>query len=284
MRYLLAPPLLAAALLACGDNQTHPSPAAYTADAAVTPLACVPNLDGRIDPSEFGFAVGVPVSYLVSPQGVTRTVNVAGSADAQGHLTWDWSLSYADDQLARIAAQPLAGKWYASSFPNGQYVVAFDAADTVEAVYSQDSQATLLHGLASTDPSPPAGQTLLVYGQPIALYQFPMSPGSAWTASGTVTNGMLRGLPYAGTDTYDTKDDATGTLVLPDLTFTQAHRVRTTLTNQPAVGQTSTLKQVSFIFECFGEVGRATSQTNEPNDDFTTATEVRRLGITAPGP
>ena len=35
--------------------------------------------------------------------------------------------------------------------------------------------------------------------------------------------------------------------------------------------------QISFLFECFGEVARATSQPNETNQDFTTAAEVRRF-------
>jgi hypothetical protein len=32
------------------------------------------------------------------------------------------------------------------------------------------------------------------------------------------------------------------------------------------------------MFECFGEIARATSQPNETNDDFTTAAELRRFG------
>jgi hypothetical protein len=40
----------------------------------------------------------------------------------------------------------------------------------------------------------------------------------------------------------------------------------------------NTQRQVSFLFECFGEIGRATAQPKETNDDFTTAAEIRRLG------
>jgi hypothetical protein len=36
-------------------------------------------------------------------------------------------------------------------------------------------------------------------------------------------------------------------------------------------------RQDSYLFECFGEVARATSQPNETSDDFTTAAEVRRF-------
>jgi hypothetical protein len=48
---------------------------------------------------------------------------------------------------------------------------------------------------------------------------------------------------------------------------------------QPAVGATVITRQTSFLFECFGEVARATSVQNEENEKFTTAAEVRRLGL-----
>jgi hypothetical protein len=33
------------------------------------------------------------------------------------------------------------------------------------------------------------------------------------------------------------------------------------------------------LFECFGEVMRATSKTGEKNEDFTVASEIRRFGL-----
>jgi len=73
--------------------------------------------------------------------------------------------------------------------------------------------------------------------------------------------------------------DGAGELVLPDVTFTQALRVRTRTTIEPLVGQSTSQRQVSFFFECFGEVARATSLVDEPLEDFQTALEVRRLGL-----
>ena len=64
-----------------------------------------------------------------------------------------------------------------------------------------------------------------------------------------------------------------------DLTFTQAMRVQTNVTAEPAVGLPVTRRQAGFVFECFGEVARATSRDNETQDDFTAAAEVRRLGL-----
>jgi hypothetical protein len=271
--------LLAVLACACEANRTHPDEhAAYDAGAAA-PLPCVPDLDGRIDPSELQPVLGVPVKYLVSPPGKSRPVDVAGMTDSSGHLVWDWGTDYADDQTATITAQPLQGKWYASSFPSGQFVTPYDAGDTLESVYSQDDTGLYLHGIASTQPKPAEGQTLLVYEQPVLLYKLPLTVGATWTSIGVVKNGVVRGLPYAGQDTYQGSDDATGQLVLPDLTFTQAHRLRFVVTTAPSAGQNVVTRQVSFLFECFGEVARATSEPNETMDDFTTAAEVRRFGL-----
>jgi hypothetical protein len=89
---------------------------------------------------------------------------------------------------------------------------------------------------------------------------------------------MLKGLPYAGTDTYAVADVAVGQVLLHDYTFTQVHRIRTTATVTPSVGTAAVTREDQFLFECFGEVVRATSKVGETNDDFTTAAEVRRLG------
>ena len=56
------------------------------------------------------------------------------------------------------------------------------------------------------------------------------------------------------------------------------HRVRTHVTVQPTAGQSQSRRQVSFVFECFGEVARATSANGEMEENFTQAAELRRLG------
>jgi hypothetical protein len=45
------------------------------------------------------------------------------------------------------------------------------------------------------------------------------------------------------------------------------------------VGPSVITQQSSWLFECFGEVARATSAVGETNPDFTTAAEVRRLSL-----
>jgi hypothetical protein len=266
------------AVVACEPNQTHLDNNAPYEAGTVAPLSCVPNLDGVIQETELAAVLGVPVKYLVSPSGTSRAVNVAGQTDTQGQLVWDFGTDYADDQVASIEASALQGRWYASSFPNGQFWTRFDAADTLEGVYSQDANGLYLQGIASTTMSPAEGETLVVYETPVTLYEFPLKVGTTWTTTGVVRNGMIRGLQYAGQDTYQGTDAATGQLLLPDFTFTQAHRIEFVVTTVPAAGENIVTRQDSFLFECFGEVARATSQPNETNDDFTTASELRRFG------
>jgi hypothetical protein len=276
--------LLPAMVLAasCSDNATFlPQNAMYTADAQA-PLACVPKLDGMITAAELQPAIGASETFLVSPAGTSESVNLDGAVNGMGQRVWDWSTSLSTDQSFVLTPQALGSQWYASSFPSGQFVLPYDAADTIEAVYIHDDQALRLLGIASTQENPSDGKTLVVYETPVVLYQFPIQVGASWMTSGTSTNATLKGLPYAGTDTYATEVDASGELVLPDFTFTQALRVRTLVTIVPVAGETTTQRQVSFLTECFGEVARATSQLNEPNADFTTAAEIRRLSATAP--
>jgi len=263
---------------ACGDGVAPPEARAPYEPAPLAPLDCVPDLDGRIDADELAPAFGVGATYLVSAAGETRAVDLDGTVDVEGRRAWDLTAS-PDDAVLTIAAAPLSGRWYAASFPGADFVTPFDAAGRVEAVYHHDDDGLWLHGLASATEAPDEGTTLLVYGAPIALFRFPIEPGASWISTGEVRNGTIRGLPYAGRDVYSAEVFAAGTLALPDLRFTQAHAVRFQVTAQPAVGQSVSRRQTSFLFECFGEVARVTSQDGETEDDFTTAAELRRLGF-----
>jgi hypothetical protein len=218
------------------------------------------------------------VKYLVSPAGEERKVDVAGEPAKEGRRTWTFSADYATDKIATLEAAPLDGRWYASSFPGAEFASPLDAAGTIDGIYVADDSALSLLGIASHEEDPPDGKTLLVYDEPISVFLFPLEPGKTWVSTGTVANATLKGLPYAGKDVYEVRDDALGTLVLHDFAFTEAHRVRTKVTISPATGMSTFERQVSFVFECFGEVTKVTSKPNEAEEDFTTAAELRRLG------
>lgn len=269
--------LILIALVACDTNQTFPDRGVFMPGDGGA-LECIPNLDGVIDSHELQPAIGVPQSLLVNPPGVERDVNVAGTI-VDGRRRWGLDLDYADDQLARIQASELAGQWFEDTFPEGEFVAPVDAGSLTLGVYRHDERGLFLYGLASAEENPSQGQTLYAYASPVQLYRFPITPGDEYVSVGEVSGGTLLGLPYAGRDVYEVRVAATGTLDLIDFTFEQAHRVDTRLTVEPAVGVATSRRQVSWLFECFGEVARATSRADETEVDFGIAAELRRLSL-----
>lgn len=265
--------------MSCVDNVTPQPERPQYRPGELEPLSCVPNLDRRIDASELREALGVSVTLLVNPAGTMAPVDLAGAVNVNGDRRWDFSAGAELDEVARLEAQALEGKWYAARFPAGQFVVANDLGGRVENIYRRDEQGFYLLGVASREEQPQEGQTLLVYEQPVELYRFPLELGSKWVSVGTSRDGRLQGLPYAGRDTYEVEVEAIGELKLPDLILDQVHMVRTRVTLEPAVGQSVSQQQVSFLFECFGEVARATSALNETEKFFKSAAELRRLGL-----
>ena len=270
---------LCVAMAACGDDKTGPSAGhdAYVAPD-VAPLSCAPDLDGTLTAVELPTVIDTPARYLINPAGKDRTVDVAGATSGAAH-TWSFGIDFADDQTLSVTATRLAGKWYATSFPDGQFVTPQDAGNTLEAIYRRDDAGVYLLGIASTAEAPPEGKTLVVYQKAILVAKLPLAPGASWISSSDVTGATIRGLPYAGKDTYEVTDDAIGKLVTHDFTFDQVHRVRTKVTVSPSAGKAVVRRQVSFFTECLGEVVRAVSRDDEPSEDFTNAAELRRLGM-----
>jgi hypothetical protein len=218
-------------------------------------------------------AIDVAGQYYQSPPGQTRGVDLA---EASGG--WDLADEDPDDVIVEVAAAALAGHWYADEFASGAFVI--DAGNDLEGVYHLDDLGLWLHGLASRDPDPPAGRTLLVYTAPVPVLRLPLRDGDAWTTVGTITDGELDGLPYVGEDTYDVAADGAGFLDLPYVRFDPALRIETLVEIAPAAGGvTTTRRQTSFLFECFGELARADSRPDEPDEEFTTAASLRRFAL-----
>ena len=272
--------LLACALFAgCGENQTLPPERDPAAPSSLEPLTCLPNLDGLIDATELAPAIGVTERFLVSPPGVARTVDLAGQPLDGGRRHWDLSSDYADDQAFGITPASVGGRWYDTSFPADAFVTPYDPAGTLDSIARPSALGLELLGIASHEPDPPEGSTLLVYDAPVRVLLYPVAVGPKMISVGEIQNGLLRGLPYAGRDTYEVEVDGIGTIDLPQLTFLEVHRVSTKVTVEPAVGASVVRRQVSFYAECFAEVARATSDDDEPSASFDTTKELRRLGL-----
>ena len=227
------------------------------------PIACLPDRDGSLTAAELPVAIGASVDFYV---GADRAVDLSGP-------DWDLSREEADDEIVAVAPVALGPQWYADEFFSasaaGQFVLD-------DAVYHLDDQGLWLHGLASATPD----ETLLVYDDPVAVLRLPLAAGDAWTDVGVVSAGRLDGLPYIGTDTYEISAGDAGLLELPYVRFRGALPVATHVTVRPdAGGVTTSRRQVSFLFECFGEIARAESRADERAEDFTVAAELRRFAL-----
>ena len=277
MRILTPIMLLSLTFAACDDNLTYVQRDDHVGPTAV-PLDCRPNLDGQIDASEVSLSLGAMASYRVSPPGESRAVDLLGE-EVNGTRTWDWSLDYASDQHAALGVIDISTRWYAEHFEAQAFSVAVDAASALEAVYVAEESRLVLLGFASQDEAPPVGQTLLIFDEPVDYYRFPLQPPMSWQSVGEVLDGVYLGAPFAAQYTYDFSVEAVGELLLPDVTFTQAHLVHQVMTITPLVGPVTVTRQASFLFECFGEVARATSHPEETDEHFTEAAEVRRMGL-----
>lgn len=263
----------------CSDNLTLPPERDPFEAAAPQQLECVPNLDGVIEADELIVGFDTPVTYRVNPPDETREVDLTGLVDQDGVRVWDWSQDTADDQALEIVASSPTGKWYADEFPDAQFVAPLDAGGTVDGVYNRTDAGVFLLGYATPEEEPTAGQTLVVYTEPVAVYRLPLQEGDEWISVGEIRNAIVRDLPYAGRDIYTVSVDARGEIWLPDFQFEDVLRVRTDLTVEPSAGEGFSRKQVGYVFECFGEVARAVSKDGETDENFDTAVELRRLGF-----
>lgn len=255
-------------LAACGVNQT-PQP-----EAAPELPSCVPNRDGAITEDELPIAYDVNASYYASPPGVTRTI-------ATGGMAWDLSDEFPDDVVIALGPTKIKDQWYAASFPAAQFSV--DAGGGLDGIYHQDSQGLWLDGTASREEAPSAGKTLIRYAQPLPVLRFPIEGGDAFAATGAIADGIVNGLPFVGTDEVAVEVTGDGRLDVPYVRFSPVLRVRTLVTRTPSTGTpVVTRRNVIFLFECFGEVARAESRTDEPSAEFVTAAYLRRfaLGVT----
>jgi hypothetical protein len=233
-------------------------------------LTCTPNNNGQIDLSKLNFKVGLAATYRVNPPGTLVDVDVEGKL-VGGTTEWDFSAT--DGTVMTLAVEPPTGAWYSTHFPTASFAIAADAAGNTLQLFRQESDRLLLLGIASRK----ADQTLMVYDTPILSFRFPLKVGDSHTATSTVTNGKLNGLPIATEDSYEVKVDRAGAVRLPYLRLTSALRIQIRVTSSALGGAKASYRQYQWFQECYGEVARIASQKDEPSASFGKAVEFRRL-------
>lgn len=261
---------LSAGLLACNANQTpisNPPPAE---------LSCVPNRDGQISADEIQIAT-TAANYIESPAGVSRTVNSQGTGDA-GARRWDFSAEFSDDQDITVTPTVLGAQWYASQFPDGEFII--DAGSGLDAIYSKDDRGLWLWGTASHVDMPASAKTIIRYPTPVPALRFPVVVGNTDDITVAITGATIAGLPFVGTDRFQIAVAEAGQVEVPYVRFSPALKVTTIVTRiaNPG-GATFVRRSLSFLFECFGEVVHIDSAVNEANPDFTNAALLRRFRL-----
>lgn len=271
---------LASLLTACAagpEPQGNPSPDGGgfvpLPDAGVGP-SCRGNRDGIITRSEVVFVPGVEVRYRINPARTLARVSPRGVVGADGARTWDLADRTGDAVTLSLATS--AGQWWQARFPAAQYASRIDPRAATLGVYRAGDTSVELLGLVAPDE---ATMTAVPYEPGIPVLRFPLALGAAWTAEATTRDAQVEGTPVASRDRYTFTVDARGTVRLPELTFTDALRLRIELTQQFAAGAGVRKIQYLWLVECYGEVARMTSQDGEVDPDFTSAVEFRRLGL-----
>lgn len=228
---------------------------------------CAPNHDGVIERAEVPLQAGLDAKFLVAAD---ATFDTAGEG-SPGGTVWDLAQSFAGDHLVLAETQPLAGKWFASSFPTATYATRLADDSDLLGVFEVSSDALSLLGVVSPDDG--LTKTELTYDPPVVVLSFPLEAGKTWSTSSTVS-GLAEGFFATYFEDYESAVDAEGTLETPFSSF-EVLRVRVDLTR--TAGFVTTKRTFAFVTECFGTVGTVVSQDDEPASEFTSASELRRL-------
>ncbi len=240
-------------------------------DAAVR---CMGNRDGVITRAEMAFLVGATVTYATNRTGTTVDPVSTRATSADGGLVWNFSAATAQDQRVLDEVIPPTGQWWSSSYPDATFATVVDRSTNLLGVYRVSDGALELLGSVSTEQN----RTNLRFSPAVAVLRFPLMVGSTWTQTVTGT-GFVNFTPLTNTTTYTTRIDQQGEVWTPAGRF-PALRMRTDLDQSiPLTIFRVTRRTYTFVSECWGVVARLTSVDNESAEEFTRASEYRRLGL-----
>ena len=242
---------------------------------------CVPDGDGILSADELvvDLAADVSVAFQVNPPGTTREVSVSD---------WDLDTAAEGDEQIRLAPSALGGAWFAADFPAAHHYAVLDRSQGILGIHRQDDDGLHLLGLASEL----RGDTSLTYSPSVPLLPTPLRDGDRWAVE-AVAEGTADGVEYPidwGLGSVITlhhawsfEVDGSDTLALPAVQV-HAQRVRVEVVTEArnAFGipvETESRRVVLWVAECLGVVARARSLPNEPDEDFTEATELLRLAL-----
>lgn len=259
-------------------------------DTPVNPF-CTPDGDGLLTAAELPAlaAQGAIATFTQNAPGTTTEVPpLEGTWDEACDCTrWDFSAPAAGDETVYDSVLPVESFWFSDRYPDADFVQSFGGGSL--GVYLLDADGLALAGIASAAE----GETALVYDPPLVLVSLPMGAGDAWQGAGEAA-GLFEGQEYPW-DTGLTGELSihhsldgevldTGRIVVPAGHF-DGWRVGVDLTMEvwnnlafvPVASER--VKIALYLTECTGLIARVRSVAGENADDFTIATEYRRLGV-----
>jgi hypothetical protein len=273
--------MCALAWAACAFAACAPLPPPTTAEIPAVPLpACTPNLDGIVEAAELPFAVGALAYVRV---GTNVEVNTAGEPAREGRL-WDLSRPSAQTEpQGSLRLLPLEEQWFGDEFPGATLAGALAPENGIMGALELSNSAVYLHGAASKEEEPAEGKTLIVYQEPVPLYEFPLELGNVTSHTTRATGAFISGIPTAFEDVTTIEVTSAGTVILPDFEVERALRITIRLVRTPVAGIAAQQTTHVFVAECVGEVARMVSPLVPVGtplaDEFTTAAEVWRVSF-----
>ncbi len=242
---------------------------------------CEGDNDGSISASELPVATGLSVPYLANAAGTTVVTDPHGQQD-ETSTTWDFTSAPGTLTVDFPMLDP-GGLWFDSHFPDADFAAPLFAHEPLLlGVISASEHELSMLGLASREEAPAEGQTLVVYDQPVKVYDLPLELGTQWESSGSFNDAVIAGVPNAGLEDYSFEVDAIGTLLLPGYALENTLRLHVELTQTFAVSSgDNTVESQRYLYlrECFGELARITSLPGETSPDFVEASELRVLDV-----
>ena len=255
-----------------GDSATSADGDVKDAPGDTLGPGCTPNKDGTITRDEVPIAAGLHATYKI---GKEEDVSTAGTPAAGNKRVWDYSAALASDVSVLVETLPLTGKWYASKFPGATYASKLAEGSDLLGVFETSPGALLLRGVVS--PSETSSKTELTNTPAVSVLKFPLTMSATWTTD-TAVGGTAQGVALFGTysEKYTSVVDAAGTLKTPLGTF-DVLRVKVVLVRQIVGFLPKTIRTFAFVTECYGTIATVTSSDNETNEEFTHASEIRRI-------
>ncbi|MEW5853795.1 MAG: hypothetical protein AB2A00_33780 [Myxococcota bacterium] len=263
-----------------GDAATaHGNDAGGQGDGGRPGGACPFDDDGVLTAEELPLALNVESRFVEARADGGIPVDLVGTTDSQGLRVWDFSAAAPGDQAFTLEALPLDDLWFGNRFPQGAYAVPLDGESTNYAIYQRTESVVQMLGVASQEPE----HTLLTYDPPVDIVRFPVTLNQAFTSNTDVSGTFEGNTFYSSSDTYDLSVDARGHLVTPAGTFPVLrvrlqHQVDVPIAFWPFV-LTYKYIRYSFMTPCYSQVAYVASLEGEEELQFSTAAELRRLGL-----